>query len=82
MKANQPSPPKQVSVLFKRKTEVLLSESQSSQGRNGNGGREAEYGEGKISARSSNAYKDLYLMLFFLLPRAQYLPSPLVCVYR
>lgn len=65
MKANQPSPPKQVSVLFKRKTEVLLSESQSSQGRNGNGGREAEYGEGKISARSSNAYKDLYLMLFF-----------------
>lgn len=29
MKANQPSPPEQVSVLFKRKTEVVLSKSQS-----------------------------------------------------
>lgn len=29
MKANQPSPPKQVSVLFERKTDIFLNESQS-----------------------------------------------------
>lgn len=43
MKANQPSPPEQVSVLFKRKTEVVLSKSQSRvRG-------EMEMGEGKLS---------------------------------
>lgn len=63
MKANQPSPPEQVSVLFKRKTEVVLSKSQSRvRG-------EMEMGEGKLSSCGRNcmayeAKKYLYLALF------------------
>lgn len=51
MKANQPSPPKQVSVLFERKTAVILSESHTKvRGEMEMKEWDAEQGEGKISA--------------------------------
>ena len=51
MKANQPSPPEQVSVLFERKTEVSLSKSQSQvRGETVEEERDAKKGKRKISA--------------------------------
>lgn len=51
MKANQPSPPEQVSVLFERKTAVFPSKSQSQVGgETVEGEGDAKMGERKISA--------------------------------
>ena len=66
MKANQPSPPEQVSVLFERKTEVSLSKSQSQvRGETVEGERDAKKGKRKISAWLFNTFTDFYQDKFF-----------------
>lgn len=66
MKANQPSPPEQVSVLFERKTEVFLSKSQSQvRGETVEGERDAKMGKRKTSAWLSNTFIDFYQHKFF-----------------